>query len=135
MTLYHDILINVTSFFRDPETFEVLKDVVFPEILADKGPTAPIRIWVPGCSTGQEAYSLAMALLEFLEDRPARPPIQIFATDLSDEVALSKARQGVYPANIEAEVSPERLRRFFTKEDGRLPDRQGDPGDLRLRQA
>ena len=71
---------------------------------------------MPGCSTGQEAYSLAIALLEFLERQPVRPPIQIFATDLSDTVSLARAREGVYPANIEAEVSPERLRRFFTKE-------------------
>ncbi|MGH8490362.1 MAG: CheR family methyltransferase, partial [Gammaproteobacteria bacterium] len=71
------------------------------------------------CSTGQEAYSLAIALSEFLEDKPVRPAIQIFATDLSDTVSLSKAREGIYPENIEAEVSPERLRHFFSKEDSR----------------
>ena len=114
--LYHDILINVTSFFREPEVFEALKLTVFPEILAGKNPETPIRIWVPGCSTGQEAYSLAIALQEFLEHQTVRPPIQIFATDLSENTSLIKARLGVYPANIEAEVSPERLRRFFSKE-------------------
>ena len=114
--LYQDILINVTSFFREPQTFEVLKESVFPEILKTKSQDTPIRVWVPGCSTGQEAYSLAIALVEFLEQQPVRPPIQIFATDLSETVSLVKAREGVYPENIEAEVSPERLRRFFTKE-------------------
>ncbi len=117
--LYQDILINVTSFFREPETFEALKTRVFPEILEGNDPNPPIRVWVPGCSTGQEAYSLAIALSEFLEDKPVRPAIQIFATDLSDTVSLSKAREGIYPENIEAEVSPERLRHFFSKEDSR----------------
>ena len=114
--LYQDILINVTSFFREPQAFEVLKQSVFPEILETKSQDTPIRVWVPGCSTGQEAYSLAIALVEFLEQQPVRPPIQIFATDLSETVSLVKAREGVYPENIEAEVSPERLRRFFTKD-------------------
>jgi two-component system, chemotaxis family, CheB/CheR fusion protein len=117
--LYHDILINVTSFFRGPETFEILKQAVFPAIWKTKTPATPIRFWVPGCSTGQEAYSLAMVLLEFLDDRPFRPPIQIFATDLSDAVSLQRAREGEYPGNIEAEVSPERLRRFFSKQNDR----------------
>jgi two-component system, chemotaxis family, CheB/CheR fusion protein len=115
--LYHDILINVTSFFREPETFEALKSTVFPGILKGRDPGTPVRIWVAGCSTGQEAYSLAMALLEVLEGKPNQPLLQIFATDLSDTVSLKRAREGVYPKNIEAEVSPERLRRFFTKED------------------
>jgi two-component system CheB/CheR fusion protein len=114
--LYQDILINVTSFFRETEAFDVLQESVFPEILETKNPDTPIRIWVPGWSTGQEAYSLAMALVEFLERQVVRPPIQIFATDLSETVSLVKAREGVYPDNIAAEVSPERLRRFFTRE-------------------
>src|SRR5271165_317369 len=114
--LYQDILINVTSFFREPQTFEVLKESVFPEILKTKSQDTPIRVWVPGCSTGQEAYSLAIALVEFLEQQPVRPPIQVFATDLSEIGSLARAREGVYPVNIAAEVSPERLRRFFTKE-------------------
>src|SRR5262249_16533546 len=115
--LYRDLLINVTGFFRDPEVFEALKRVAFPEILRGKSVTRPIRIWVPGCSTGQEAYSLAIALLEFLDDKPFRPTVQIFATDLSDGVSLERARSGIYPENIESEVSPERLRRFFKRED------------------
>ena len=91
----------------------------FPAILKGKTSATPVRIWVPGCSTGQEAYSLAIALLEFLDDNLIPPPIQIFATDLSDTMSLQKAREGLYPENIEAEVSPERLRRFFTREDGK----------------
>ena len=116
--LYQDILINVTSFFREPETFEMLKQSVFPQILRNKAADALIRIWVPGCSTGQEAYSLAMALIEFLDAGTMRPEIQVFATDLS-EALLHKAREGSYPENIEAELSPERLRRFFVRQDGR----------------
>ncbi|HEV8479528.1 MAG TPA: CheR family methyltransferase, partial [Candidatus Eisenbacteria bacterium] len=115
-SLYRDLLIGVTGFFRDPEVFEALKKSVFPEILRGKSGSEPIRIWVPGCSTGQEAYSLAIVLLEFLSDMVLRPTIQIFATDLSDAVSLEKARAGLYPENIESEVSPERLRRFFKKE-------------------
>ncbi|MGH8614063.1 MAG: EAL domain-containing protein [Gammaproteobacteria bacterium] len=115
--LYRDFLINVTSFFRDPDLFETLKESVFPEIWKNKSPATPIRIWVPGCSTGQEAYSLAIALWEFFDDKPVHPSIRIFATDLSDAQALERARTGLYPESIEAEVSPERLRRFFRKED------------------
>jgi two-component system CheB/CheR fusion protein len=114
--LYRDLLINVTSFFRDPDVFEALKHNVFPE-LARERPPRPYRIWVPGCSAGQEAYSLAMALIEFHDSQPRRPEIQIFATDLSDQAAIEKARAGVYPHSIEVELSPQRLQRFFKKED------------------
>jgi two-component system, chemotaxis family, CheB/CheR fusion protein len=115
--LYRDILINVTSFFRDPALFEALKTRVFPEILKAKPPDAPLRLWVPGCSTGQEAYSLAIALWEFFDGRPRRHPFQIFGTDLSDPGSLERARAGLYPESIKAEVASERLRRFFKKED------------------
>jgi two-component system, chemotaxis family, CheB/CheR fusion protein len=115
--LYRDVLIHVTSFFRDQELFEDLKRDVYPEILAAKRPSEPVRVWVPGCSTGQEAYSIAITLLEFLEARDVAHPVQIFATDLGDPDSLDKARAGLYPESIEAEVSPERLRRFFTRED------------------
>ncbi len=115
--LYRDVLINVTSFFREPEAFEDLKRDVFPEILRSKQDSQPIRIWVPGCSTGQEPYSLAIVLLEFLESMKASADIQIFATDLGDPATLDRARNGVYPESIESEVSGERLRRYFTKED------------------
>ena len=115
--LYGDFLINVTSFFRDPALFEALKTSVFPEILKAKPADAPLRLWVPGCSTGQEAYSLAIALWEFFDDKPLRRPFQIFATDLSDPGSLERARAGLYPESIKAELTPERLHRFFKKED------------------
>ncbi len=115
--LYRDLLINVTSFFRDPALFEALKTNVFPEILKAKPANAPLRLWIPGCSTGQEAYSLAIALWEFFDDKPGHRPFQIFATDLSDPGTLERARAGVYPESIEAELTPERLHRFFKKED------------------
>lgn len=114
--LFQDLLINVTSFFRDPEAFDVLTEKVF-STLKDRSPDIAIRIWVPGCSSGEEPYSLAIALLEYLSDASANIPIQIFATDL-DEVAITKARAGLYPENINQDVSPERLQRFFVKVEG-----------------
>ncbi len=115
--LYEDILINVTSFFREPEAFEALQQVVFPEILRNRAEDEAIRIWVPGCASGEEAYSLAISLLEFLGDQASDVQIQIFATDIEDGV-IDKARQGLYPEAISADVSPERLRRFFVKVPG-----------------
>jgi two-component system, chemotaxis family, CheB/CheR fusion protein len=114
--LYHDLLIKVTGFFRDPETFEVLKSEVFPTMLRDGLADKPVRIWVPGCASGEECYSIAICLLEYLGDRSSDTPIQIFATDI-DETALAKARSGRYLENIALDISPERLRRFFTKVD------------------
>jgi two-component system CheB/CheR fusion protein len=116
--LYQDLLINVTSFFRNPEAFAALRQVVYPAILqARTSASGPIRIWVPGCSTGEETYSHAISLAEFLGEEGADIPIQIFGTDLS-ESAIQRARAGVYKENIEADVSPLRLRRFFYKADG-----------------
>ncbi len=112
--LYQDVLINVTSFFRDPETFTTLKNIVFPRILEKRSSDTPLRIWVPGCSTGEEAYSLAMGFSEWSEEQSISHPIQFFASDI-DEAAIETARQGVYPENIAQDVSPERLRRFFTR--------------------
>jgi two-component system CheB/CheR fusion protein len=112
--LYQDLVINVTSFFRDPDVFDALKVDVFPQILANKSPGSPLRIWIPGCSTGEEVYSLAICILESLGDKASSVPIQLFGTDIS-ELAVDKARAGIYPENIEADVSPERLRRFFIK--------------------
>jgi two-component system CheB/CheR fusion protein len=112
--LYQDILINVTSFFRDPETFTALKNVVFPSIFENRSSDMPLRIWVPGCSTGEEAYSLAMCFSEWSEERGVSHPIQFFASDI-DDTAIEKARQGLYSDNIVQDVSPERLRRFFVK--------------------
>ena len=115
--LYHDILIKVTRFFRDPKIFEILKTKIFGEIAREKSSGAPIRLWVPGCSTGEEVYSLAICLLEFLGDRDSHIPIQIFGSDISER-SLEKARAAVYIENIAADVSPERLRRFFNKTSG-----------------
>ncbi len=115
--LYHDILINVTSFFREPDTFKALTETVFPSIVPEKSGDLAIRIWIPGCATGEEAYSVAISLLEFLDDRAIKPMIQIFATDIS-EVAIEQARLGIYAQSVLAEMSPERLRRFFVPVEG-----------------
>jgi two-component system, chemotaxis family, CheB/CheR fusion protein len=112
--LYQDMLINVTSFFRNPRVFEGLKSEVFPVIAKQRGPNVAIRVWTPGCSSGEETYSIAMALLEYLGDKTRKVPIQIFGTDVS-ESSINRARTGVYPENIREDVNPERLRRFFTK--------------------
>lgn len=115
--LYHDVLIHVTSFFRDPESFDALSSNVFPEIVKDKSSKIPIRIWIAGCSTGEEAYSIAICLLEFLAARSTNLPIQIYATDIS-ESAIAQARSGFYtPAQV-AHISPERLYRFFVQVEG-----------------
>jgi two-component system CheB/CheR fusion protein len=114
--LYDDVLINVTSFFRDPLVFETLKSIVFPTI-ADKLSDVPIRLWVAGCSTGEEAYSIAICLLEFLDQQPLKPPIQIYATDISDW-AIEKARLGFYKQSLVSDVSSERLQRFFVPVEG-----------------
>ena len=115
--LYQDVLINVTSFLREPDTFESLKSNVFPAILADRPPDSPIRIWVPGCATGEEAYSIVICLLEYLEKQHAAAPIQIFGTDAS-KVAIDRARTGAYLESIALDVSSDRLQRFFVKTEG-----------------
>ncbi len=112
--LYRDLLINVTSFFRDPETFEYLERHVIPDMLKNRRGDLPIRVWVPGCATGEEAYSIAMLLLEPVQSLGSSPSIQIFASDIS-KLAIQVARDGFYPENIAADVSVQRLRRFFTK--------------------
>ncbi|MEK6728496.1 MAG: CheR family methyltransferase, partial [Planctomycetota bacterium] len=116
--LFNELLIGVTNFFRDHEAFEALKENALPQILKDRARGNVLRIWVPGCSTGEEAYSIAIILLECLEKVKQRGvcKIQVFATDI-DKDAIDKARQGVYASNIAADVSPERLQRFFIKED------------------
>lgn len=115
--LYQDILINVTSFFRNPETFAFLKERIFPKVVARRTPDEPIRIWTLGCSSGEEAYSIAMSFVEFAVDQADHVPVQVFATDLSDR-GIEKARAGLYSKDIAEDVSPERLRRFFTEADG-----------------
>ncbi|MBU7005167.1 chemotaxis protein CheB [Phosphitispora fastidiosa] len=112
--LHQDLLINVTSFFRDFEAFETLKKLIFPSIMENRTPDETVRVWVPGCSTGEEAYSIAIFLTEYLESIAINIPIQIFATDVNETV-IERARAGIYPRTIENDVSSERLRRFFVK--------------------
>ena len=113
--LFADLLISVTMFFRDAAAFETLRTLSVPKLFEDKGAADPIRVWVPGCATGEEAYSIAMMLLEEASRREIRPEIQIFASDL-DDAALAFGREGCYPLAIETDVSEERLRRFFSRE-------------------
>jgi len=116
--LYQDLLIHVTRFFRDPDSFKALASEVFPQLMHHRRVVSPIRLWLPGCSTGEEAYSVAIALLEFLGEESSAVPVQIFATDVS-ETAIEHARNGLYSDSIVSDLSPERLRRFFTKTDGK----------------
>jgi two-component system CheB/CheR fusion protein len=113
-TLHQDLLINVTHFFRDPESFESLKKLVFPRLVRDRRPDTAIRIWVPGCSTGEEAYSIAISLQEYFWETGHAYPVQIFASDISER-SVNKARSGRYAETISADVSPERLNRHFSK--------------------
>lgn len=115
--LYRDVLISVTSFFRDPEVFEMIKSTVFPTMVDDGTRTLPIRIWVAGCATGEEAYSLAICLLELLQERSLRIAVQIFGTDISEQ-AIGLARNGLYHSTQIEGVSPERLQQFFVPLDG-----------------
>jgi two-component system CheB/CheR fusion protein len=115
--LYQDILIHVTRFFRDPDSYKVLAQKAFGAMMPDRQPETPIRIWVPGCASGEEAYSVAIALQEFLGENSSGTPIQIFGTDVS-ESAIDQARAGTYPESISADVSADRLRRFFTRTEG-----------------
>lgn len=115
--LFEDLLITVTEFFRDPEIFAHLESQVIPSLFKDKGPAHRVRAWSVGCATGEEAYSLAMLLIEEEARREVKPNhVQVFASDLH-EPALRKAREGIYPSSIEADVSPRRLDQFFIKQN------------------
>jgi two-component system, chemotaxis family, CheB/CheR fusion protein len=114
-SLFRDLLIGVTNFFRDPEAFKALEEQVIPKLFADKPAGAVIRVWTPGCSTGEEAYSLAILFRERLEALKQGFKVQVFATDI-DNQAIAVARVGLYPASIAADISPERLKRFFSAE-------------------
>lgn len=113
--LFHDLLIGVTSFFRDPEAFLALKEKIIPALFALKPPGSVIRVWTAGCSTGEEAYSIAILLREYMEKQKINYSVQLFATDI-DSHAITHARSGFYPLSIAANVSPQRLERFFTLE-------------------
>jgi two-component system CheB/CheR fusion protein len=123
--LAEDLLVCVTSFFREPEALEALAAKVFPEIVKRKSPEDSIRIWVPGCATGEEAYSVAICLSEFLDRSGANVPFQVFATDIS-ESAIEKARKGIYPTAALAEVSPP-VEALFRQSLRWISDREVNP--------
>ncbi len=116
--LFKELLIGVTNFFRDPEAFKTLKEDALPAVLKNKGKHSSLRVWIPGCSTGEEAYSVAMTIIECLDELKmlSSVKVQIFATDI-DKEAVDRARQGVYLPTITTDVSPERLQRFFAKDE------------------
>ncbi len=116
-TLFKDLVICVTSFFRDPEAFKALEAKAIPDILGHKSQEEAIRVWVPGCGSGEESLSIAILLDEAMERTGQHHPVQIFATDIDPE-AIDKARGGEYPGSIAADVTPERLKRYFVKKDG-----------------
>jgi two-component system CheB/CheR fusion protein len=115
-TLYEEVLIPVTGFFRNPDVFQALRTMVFPRFLENRPPNTPLRVWVPGCASGEEAYSLAICLLEYLGSAADAVPIKIFGTDISER-AIEAARAGAYSEGIAADVSAARLERFFLKTD------------------
>ena len=115
--LFKELLINVTNFFRDPKSFDVLKKDIIPQLFLNKFKDYCFRIWVPACSTGEEAYSIAISLREYMDEIKQNFKIQIYGTDISEDSIIT-ARSGIYPANIAVDVSPERLDQYFIKDAG-----------------
>jgi two-component system, chemotaxis family, CheB/CheR fusion protein len=116
--LFDDMLIGVTSFFREPQTFDIINEKILPELMKGRVHDMPVRIWVPGCSTGEEVYSLAITIQEYLEDKNIPDQtVQIFGTDVNDR-NIERARQGIYAKNIENNVSDRRIRKYFAKING-----------------
>jgi two-component system, chemotaxis family, CheB/CheR fusion protein len=116
-TLFKELLIRVTNFFRDPDAYDVLRDKALPVIFQNRPPGSVVRIWVPGCSTGEEAYALAILFHEYArENQKEKYKVHIFATDI-DSGSIEIARSGIYPNSISVDVSPERLARYFMKKD------------------
>ena len=113
--LFRDLLISVTNFFRDLDAFNALEEIVIPKICENRDSLNPIRVWVPACTTGEEVYSLAILIREYLDRESIAPPVKIFATDI-DDPALAVARQGRYPEQLLRQVSPERLARHFDRD-------------------
>ena len=130
--LYQDLLINVTEFFRNPEVFEFLASEVFPKIIKDRPADQPIRLWASGCSSGEEAYSLAIALLEFLGENTVNTRIQLFGTDLS-EPAIDLARAGFYPESSRGGGFTGAPAAVFLQGRRRISNQQGDSGDVCFR--
>lgn len=114
--LFKELLINVTNFFRDPEAFEQLKELLLTQILVNKSQSEHVRVWIPGCSTGEEVYSIAIILQECMEELKCHFNVQIFGTDI-DEEAIEIARSGVFPLDIKNDISKDRLNRFFMREE------------------
>lgn len=114
--LFADLLIQVTDFFRDHGMFDGLTRIVFPRLMENRSPDNPIRFWIPGCASGEEVYSIAICLMDYLGDKFDHPRIQLFGTDISD-AAIDKARTGIFSANIANQVSPNRLEKYFTPVD------------------
>ena len=112
--LAKDLLINVTCFFRDPKVFDFLAEKILPGLILDHPTDQPLRIWIAGCSTGEETYSLAMLFREAMEAQGKAIKLQVLASDIDGD-AVAQAREGVYPASIDAEVSPDRLVRFSSR--------------------
>ena len=121
--LLDDMLIGVTNFFRDREAFETVEREIIPELFKDKTPADEVRVWVAACSTGEEAYSLAMLLDDHASEMTNPPPYQVFASDIDND-AIAQARTGAYPASIITDIAPSRLRRHFTKDDNRYSIRK-----------
>ena len=117
--LGRDLLINVTRFFRDGEVFDVLRGEILPAMLKRAAARKALRIWVPGCATGEEAYSIAILVQELVTARGEKWDVKIFATDV-DKVSIEYAGRGLYPKSIVADVTPELLARFFVQESGAL---------------
>src|SRR5207237_177993 len=118
-TLGRDLLINVTRFFRDGEVFDVLRGEILPALLKRVAARKALRIWVPGCATGEEAYSISILVQELLTAHGEKWDVKIFATDV-DKVSIENAGRGLYPKSIAADVAPELLARFFVQESGAL---------------
>jgi two-component system, chemotaxis family, CheB/CheR fusion protein len=117
--LFKALLIQVTSFFRDPETWTTLRSCAIPALFADRLPESPVRVWVPGCATGEEAYTIAFLICDYLEHSGREHPVQIFATDINSEAVVC-ARPGRYPADVADDVPADLAARYFAAEDGCL---------------
>ena len=129
--LFRDLLIGVTNFFRDPEAFDALEQKIIPKLFENKADDSTIRVWSPGCSSGEEAYSIAILLSEYMESLNKKYNLQVFATDI-DSQAIAKAREGIFPASISEDISTERLNRFFTIVH---TDKKGRPLSYRINKS